>query len=225
VGNGGTGTLTVDAASIDITANAFGGGFTIGTTDGVGTATFENGASVVIHGSTGGNGFNIGTGNGTAQGTLNITSGATLTLDSTSASGGMTIGNAGIGTVTVSGNGTTVLQNGLTTAATPSNTVGSQGGSNGTLTIKDGATWTFNRSCVDGSCSSGERLRMGVMLGSPAAPDDAPAPAPRPTPFMLTTLHELIARVRGDWIYGVLEMSRVIQNVPLVVIENSPPRG
>jgi T5SS/PEP-CTERM-associated repeat protein len=162
LGNGGTGTLTADSASIEITANAFGGGFTIGTADGVGTATFENGASVLITGSSGGNGFNLGRSTAASQGTLNVTGGATVTLNSTSASGGFTIGDAGAGMVTVSGIGSAVVQNGVTATATPGNTVGSQAGSNGTLTIKDGATWTLNRSSA-GCCMTVGRLGHGSL--------------------------------------------------------------
>src|SRR5262249_247561 len=46
---------------------------------------------------------------------------------------------------------TTILQNGLTSTATPGITVGSQAGSNGTLSVENGATWTINRSSA-GCC-------------------------------------------------------------------------
>jgi T5SS/PEP-CTERM-associated repeat protein len=162
LGSGGTGTLTVDDASIEIAANQFGGGFTIGTANGVGTATFENGASVLITGSTGGNGFNVGRSTAASQGTLTIRSGATVTLNSTAASGGFTIGDAGTGTVTLSGHGTAVVQNGLNSNATPGNTIGNQAGSSGTLTITDGATWTLNRSSA-GCCMTVGRLGHGNL--------------------------------------------------------------
>ena len=165
LGSGGTGTLTVDDASINITANPFGGGFTIGTADGVGTATFENGADVLITGSSGGSGFNLGRTTAASQGTLNVKSGATLTLNSTTGGGGFTIGDAGTGRMNVSGAGTAVVLDGLTATANPFTTVGSQATGDGTLTIENGATFTTHRSGGSSAtcCMTIGRLGHGAL--------------------------------------------------------------
>lgn len=168
VGSSGTGALTVTGASLNLAANRFGGGMTIGTAGGTGTVTLENGADVLMTGSPDGSspnlgfGFNLGRSTVTSQGTLNVSGGATLTLNSTTSGGGFTIGDLGIGTVTVSGAGTTVLQDGLTASATPGITIGAQAGSTGTLTIQDGALWTINRSNA-GCCLTVGRLGHGVL--------------------------------------------------------------
>jgi len=164
--NGGNGQMNITGAStsLNITAHPRGGGMNIGagTPGGTGTVTVASGAGVLITGSTGPSGFSVG-GSAGSQGTLNVTSGATLTLKATPTGGGFTIGNTGTGTMTVTGAGTAVLQDGTTTpGATPGVTIGSLAGSNGTLTIQDGAVWTLNRSGA-GCCITVGRLGHGAL--------------------------------------------------------------
>jgi T5SS/PEP-CTERM-associated repeat protein len=144
LGNNGTGTLTVDHATLSIVANPLGGGMTIGTNGGTGTATFRNGAGYLFTGSSGPGGFNLGRTAG-SQGTLNVLTGATLVLNSTTGSGGFTIGDLGTATMTLSGLGSAVLQDGLAATARPFTVVGAQPGSQGTLSIEHGATLTIHK--------------------------------------------------------------------------------
>jgi T5SS/PEP-CTERM-associated repeat protein len=161
VGNAGTGYFTANTGgALSIIADTTSGGFTIGTNGGTGTVVFDSSAGVVLTGGQSGIGFTLGREAG-SQGSLNVLGGASLTINSGATGGALTVGSAGTGTVTVSGAGTMVLQDGNVTPLRPARTtLAFVPGSQGTVNLTDGARWVIQGS---NCCFQVGRLGHGVL--------------------------------------------------------------
>ena len=166
------GTLNVDGVGSGITATSGGTPFLVGS-NGTGTLTASNGASVQSNGE-----INIGQSGGDV-GSVTVTSGASM-----NAGASINIGKWGDGTLDVSGGGTvtangffsiadqstatgvvTVTDSGSSVTATQEVAVGNHGG-NGTLTVANGAQVSSPIIVIAGDAGSVGVLNIGAAAGN-----------------------------------------------------------